>query len=463
MKTRALLHLLGMQKQAGPRPAERDAVKAIWKDPNNVQRVQDSIAANSDPESHGRTDWGKVIGGTVVDTGKDLYRLGRNFITRDLPATAKAIAYDTPRDLVHATRGAVNGTVNWMTGAGYTPNSGIAGTVDNSALTRVHDAFFAPIVAADDLKNRALLGSARIADIAGAPFGRERNAKDWEKWLNYNHEKLRHSLYSDPDNPAGVVAAEKPIADASLLAMELGSGAAIAKAPIAYAQAMAKAVPMGIETVTRAGRDPSYGATHGVLGDVTVPPVQDDSKGFSDTSKIMLGMTPTFSDSFSPLGQANILGHSLSAINGILDKREARSNMIAKANEINKTLEDLKTVYDYADAVGAGDMEKADEYRSRVESILNAYHITDNESFNNAFGERLSMLGIGPEDLKKPEFAGVFDRYADAAREAMNYNVEELNRGIADDRGAAMAYPFFFGVYPKIEHLVAPAVRALAK
>ena len=45
----------------------------------------------------------------------------------------------------------------------------------------------------------------------------------------------------------------------------------------------------------------------------------------------------------------------------------------------------------------------------------------------------------------------------------MNYNVEELNRGIADDRGAAMAYPFFFGVYPKIEHLVAPAVRALAK
>lgn len=244
MRVRALSDImdkrLGLVKQAGPRPSERDAVKGIWKDPNNVQRVQESIKMNSDPESYGKTDWAKVIGQTAGDTLNEafgpLYRAVRDSI-RDPMIPVNTLA-DTVNDIaVKPLRAVGNIAANGIYNYGLNGSAGPAGMFSNyfgegvdpyegpfgrPDLSRLNDAIVSQPIALDAVGKTMANGVDRTVEAVHNIGKDPTDPNFWDASRQTSadraaaHQRFRENMYTRPESLEEL----KPIEDMSALAYE---------------------------------------------------------------------------------------------------------------------------------------------------------------------------------------------------------------------------------------------------
>ena len=167
----------------------------------------------------------KVLGGTAVDSAKDVYnwlRTPDRWLRENakyIPATAK----DTWNDLGTVGRGVVNEWSNFAQGKGFDETTGIAGDVDKKDFASKSDAFMVPITGGSRLAGNLAGGLTETTDLIGRMTGGHGPLSPGVKrWIDATHRSLQDSLYTDPESREKLSNIEKGVAEGYLFALQHG-------------------------------------------------------------------------------------------------------------------------------------------------------------------------------------------------------------------------------------------------
>lgn len=364
-------------------------------------------------------------------------------------APTKAVFYDTPRDIIHATRGTVNQVGNSIVGKGLDPSHGIAGTIDQEAFDRVNNAAALPITGMSELTNRAMLGTARLYDMAIPSWtGGERIAPTLERDLNRNQEALRQSLYTG--DQSFIRQAENPMAEAFGLALLAGMPAAGAS----------RFLPASVEALQVTGRDPSYSATHDDYG-LPIDPATGNYVDYASRDNQPASQATDMTKILGPLagvniapgaGTGNLVGQGLKGIYDMYDTSSAQKRIAANVESLDSDLRGLSSVARYYDALQNGDVETAKKYRGDVESLLggdnNAKEVIDR------LNQRIMLVGLDPKDIGKEGFADDLDARISKLQDMFKYTRDDRERWFQDSRDDTVESAFWLAGLPLGEKLL---------
>jgi hypothetical protein len=201
--------------------ADRDNWQVV---PNQGQPARSTVATKQTEPEYTYSPW-KVLGGTAVDSAKDVYnwlRTPDRWLRENakyIPATAK----DTWNDLGTVGRGVVNEWSNFAKGKGFDEASGIAGDVDKNDFANKSDAFMVPITGGSRLAGNLAGGLTETTDLIGRMTGGHGALSPGVKrWVDSTHRKLQDSLYASPESRERLSDIEKGVAEGYLYALQSG-------------------------------------------------------------------------------------------------------------------------------------------------------------------------------------------------------------------------------------------------